>query len=74
MAYTMPYMPGTGLSQEILKIRPDLPIILCPGYSQNLTGERVKDLGIKGFAMKPLSRIQPAEVVRNVLDGEKKVK
>ena len=36
---TMPKMTDDRLSQEILKIRPDMPIILCTGYSQNLRGE-----------------------------------
>lgn len=68
--YTMPHLSGTELAAEILKICPDMPIILCTGYSERVTESAVKRLGIKGFSMKPLDRRQLAELVRTVLDGK----
>ena len=52
---TMPNMTGDQLARELLKIRPDIPIILCTGYSERITEEEAKDIGIKAFVMKPLS-------------------
>jgi YesN/AraC family two-component response regulator len=50
---TMPGMTGVDLARRMLQIRPDLPIILCTGYSNLISEEKVKNLGIKGFALKP---------------------
>ncbi|MBU0988421.1 MAG: PAS domain S-box protein, partial [Proteobacteria bacterium] len=51
---TMAQMTGDKLAEEILKIRPDMPIILCTGFSEKITEEKAKQLGIKAFVMKPL--------------------
>ncbi len=66
---TMPRMTGTRLSQSMLKIRPDIPIILCTGFSKQITREKAKAIGIKRFLMKPLLAHQMARVIREVLDG-----
>jgi PAS domain S-box-containing protein len=66
---TMPGMTGLKLSEELLKIRPDIPIILCTGYSEGLTEEYVKQKGIKAFLMKPFSSGNLSRIVRTVLDG-----
>lgn len=65
---TMPYMTGIELSQEIMKIRPGLPIILCTGFSESVTPEKVKDMGLKALVMKPVIRHQLAVTIRKVLD------
>ena len=64
--YTMPEMTGADLSKEIHKIRPDIPIMLCTGFSEKLTAEGARDLGVE-FVMKPLSMKQIAESIRKVL-------
>ena len=66
---TMPGMTGDTLTQRILEIRPDIPIILCTGYSEYLTEERVKRIGIKELVMKPLVMKDLAKTIRRVLDG-----
>jgi signal transduction histidine kinase/ActR/RegA family two-component response regulator len=66
--YTMPQMTGSDLASKILEIRPEIPIILCTGYSEKATETTAKELGLAGFAMKPLDRRQLAELVRNALD------
>jgi PAS domain S-box-containing protein len=53
---TMPNLTGAELAKKMLAIRPDIPIILCTGYSEIMTEENAKDLGIRGYVMKPLSR------------------
>lgn len=66
---TMPELTGNDLIRRILQIRPDMPIILCTGYSSQISDENATSLGIKGFAMKPLTKNDLAALVRKVLDG-----
>jgi len=49
---TMPHMTGLTLAREILKIRPDIPIILCTGHSDAASPEIVKAAGIRELVMK----------------------
>lgn len=69
---TMPHMTGSKLVKEVLYIRPDIPIILCTGYSEKISEEKAKELGIKTFALKPLAKSDFAVTVRKVLDEGKK--
>jgi response regulator RpfG family c-di-GMP phosphodiesterase len=45
-----------------------MPIILCTGYSDQISENKAKSLGIKGFALKPLTRKDIAALIRKVLD------
>jgi len=65
---TMPGMIGLRLAKELLKIRPDIPIILLTGHSDAVTPDSLEEAGIKEFLMKPLRKEQLAEVIRRVLD------
>ena len=65
---TMPGMTGDMLAREILRIRSDMPIILCTGFSQTLTEESAKASGIREFLHKPIMGPQLAAVVRRLLD------
>jgi len=65
---TMPNMTGDKLSRELMGIRPDIPIILCTGFSERITAEKVQELGIREFAMKPLLMSDLAKTIRRVLD------
>lgn len=51
----------------MLQIRPGLPIILCTGYSSILSEEKAKAIGIRGFALKPLTKHDLALLIRKVL-------
>ena len=64
----MPNMTGVQLAGEIKKIRPEIPIILCTGYSYQVNEEQSKALGIQGFIMKPVMTKEIAGVIRKVLD------
>jgi PAS domain S-box-containing protein len=68
---TMPGMTGDKLAVELMKIRADIPVILCTGYSKNISDETAKKLGIKAFAYKPIVRAHLAKTVRKVLDEAK---
>ena len=65
----MPHMAGAQLVSEILKLRSDIPVILCTGHSETVSPETAKGLGIREFLMKPLVRQELAEAVRRALDG-----
>ena len=65
---TMPGMTGVDLARRMLQIRPDLPTILCTGYSNLVTEDQAKSYGIKGFAMKPLTIKEVSTLLRAVLD------
>ena len=65
---TMPEMSGAELAIELLKIRADIPIILCSGYSAMVSEEDAKRMGIREFCMKPMGMEQLANVARRVLD------
>ena len=65
---TMPYLPGSELSKELMKIRSDIPIILCTGFSSMISEHKAKILGIKAFVMKPIDRLKLAWTIRKVLD------
>jgi len=68
--YTMPGMTGMALSEELLKIRPDIPIILCTGYSEIATPEKVKAAGIGELIMKPVVLQQLAQAINKVLTAQ----
>lgn len=65
---TMPRMTGEMLARELLLIRSDIPIIMCTGYGELITGERAKEAGIKEIIMKPARISNIAEAIRRVLD------
>jgi len=66
---TMPNMTGDKLADEMIKIRADIPIVLCTGFSEIMSKERAESLGIKGFLMKPVVLKDLSSVIRKVLDG-----
>jgi signal transduction histidine kinase/ActR/RegA family two-component response regulator len=65
---TMPKMTGAILAGELMKIRPDIPVILCTGYSDLINREKALSLDIKDFLMKPHSIYDLAATIRKVLD------
>jgi two-component system cell cycle sensor histidine kinase/response regulator CckA len=65
---TMPNLTGFDLGKECKKIRPDIPIILCTGFSESTLLLRAGSMGISEIIMKPLLMRDMAEIVRKVLD------
>ena len=65
---TMPNMTGVELAQELLRIRPGLPVILCTGFSETITPENAKQYGLREVIMKPIILDQLAAVIRRELD------
>ncbi len=67
----MPNIPGNKLAIELNKIRPDIPILLCTGFSEIMSEEKATPLGIKGFLLKPIVMKDLAQKIREVLDSNK---
>ncbi len=65
----MPGMTGEQLARELMKIRSDIPVILCSGFSHKMSGKRAGDLGIKAYIMKPLIGSDLAGAVRRAMDS-----
>ena len=64
---TMPHMTGEQLALELRRIRPDIPIMLCTGYSHVIDAEKAREIGIDAFCMKPLTTRDLAVAVRQLL-------
>ncbi len=69
---TMPGMTGMDLSRQLLQIRPDLPIILCTGFSLLVSEEKVRAMGIRALAHKPLTKKDIAVLIYTTLHPEHK--
>jgi CheY-like chemotaxis protein len=66
---TMPKMSGKVLSKNLLIIRPEIPIIMCSGYSDAISKEYAKKLGIKAYLMKPIAIEELSKTIRTILDS-----
>ena len=64
----MPNMPGDILAVELTKIRPDIPVLLCTGFSETISEEKAASLGIKGFLLKPIVKKDLSQKIREALD------
>jgi two-component system cell cycle sensor histidine kinase/response regulator CckA len=65
---TMPNMTGEMLAKELIRIRPDIPIVLCTGYSEMISEEKAMALGIKKLVMKPILMREISQTIRQILD------
>ena len=64
---TMPHMTGDTLARAILALRPDIPVIMCTGFSEAITPQQARALGIREYIMKPVVRGELAAAIRRVL-------
>lgn len=67
---TMPKMTGAELARNLLQIKPEVPIILCTGFSEMIDQETAKAMGVSEFVMKPYVVSELAGIVRKLLDGK----
>jgi CheY-like chemotaxis protein len=65
--HTMPEMTGEALARAVRQIRPELPLILCTGFSETMTAEHARVLGIDAYLMKPWELRVLAQTLRWVL-------
>jgi CheY-like chemotaxis protein len=66
----MPNMTGDKLARMIMEIRVGMPVILYSGYCQNITEEKIKEMGVRKFIMKPLNMKDLSEAISTVLETE----
>ena len=67
---TMPQMTGFDLARELKQIRPDIPIIICTGFSDTTDSDKAEAIGITGLVMKPIVMREMAETIKRVSDGK----
>ena len=65
---TMPHLTGYDLAKQVLKIKPSAPVILCTGYSDTISPEKVEAAGIKALIYKPFNKAEIATKIRAVID------
>lgn len=66
---TMPDLTGDRLAKRISEIRPDIPIILCTGYSNRLDHQNITKAGVRVILYKPLVKTELANAIRDALDS-----
>ncbi len=71
---TMPGMQGVELAEKILKLRPEMPVILCTGFTSTITKEEALKVGIKAYLFKPVKMKELAHTVRQILDQDESKK
>ena len=67
---TMPNMTGEEFVQKLQRIRPDIPIILCTGFSHVMNAAKAQAMGIDAFLMKPVAPRDLAVTIQQVLGGQ----
>ena len=68
---TMPKMTGRELAEHLHRIKPDIPIILCTGFSTDIDENRAASMGISALIYKPILSRDIAQAIRNALDNKK---
>jgi YesN/AraC family two-component response regulator len=68
----MPGFTGLELSERLKKVRPDIPIILFTGYSDQISKDAAIEAGINEYCMKPISMRELSTVVGRFLGNNKK--
>ncbi len=64
---TMPAMTGIELAEEILSVRPEMPVVLCTGYAASVSEEQIINIGVRALVHKPLGINQLLNIVRQEL-------
>jgi signal transduction histidine kinase/CheY-like chemotaxis protein len=64
---TMPGFTGVDLTKEVLQIRPGLPVILCTGYSEEVSPEQAREIGVCEYLQKPIDYQQMATSIKKLI-------
>jgi DNA-binding NtrC family response regulator len=64
----MPHMMGVDLAKRMLQTRPGFPVFLLTGYSEGITPEQARAVGIREFIMKPFTSRELGVLIRKALD------
>jgi PAS domain S-box-containing protein len=66
---TMPNMTGVVFAKEVHQIRPEIPVVICTGFSGDINNENFKQYGINAFLMKPITKKVLSETLHNILQN-----
>lgn len=66
---TMPEITGQQLAQKIKIVNPQLPVILCTGYSSQISADEIDQYNIAAYCRKPLGLVEFSRAIRSVLDS-----
>lgn len=65
----MPNMTGLELAYRVKQIRPDIPVVIYTGFSEQINKDSYHDMGVDGFLMKPVSKEESLTLIRHLLDN-----
>lgn len=65
---TMPGMNGKTLAKKVLELRQDIPIILCTGYSELLSPDEAKSIGLSEYVLKPVDWDSLSTIIANLIN------
>jgi len=65
---TMPEMTGEQLVQKCLVVYPDLPVVMATGFSERMSEERAREIGIRELLLKPVTKAQMATAIRRAFE------
>jgi CheY-like chemotaxis protein len=68
---TMPEFTGAQLAKEILTMTPDMPIVLCTGFSENISPAEALEIGFRKYIQKPFRHQDIAALIRRILDKKR---
>ncbi len=66
---TMPDMAGDELAEEMIGLRPDIPIIVYTGYSKRIDEQTAESIGIRALLPKPIRKADIARAIRAAIDN-----
>ena len=69
----MPQLTGEKLSKQLLNINPNIPIIICTGYSHKVDNDIVNDIGVRAFIYKPITKSRISSILRKIFDSSKNI-
>jgi len=65
----MPLVAGDEMARRMMTLRPDLPVIICTGFSDQVSTAQAEARGVRAVILKPMMVQEIAEIIRTVLDG-----
>ena len=67
---TMPGLAGVRLAQAVLARRPDLPVIMCTGYSDSVDAGKARAMNIRGYLSKPVDPVRLTRLMHTLLTSD----
>ena len=68
---SMPGLSGAELAEEVFKLYPDMPIIMCTGHSDMVSEEKALEMGIRKYVLKPIQGDELIHAVQEILETNK---